>query len=81
MPAEDEGAWETKAYAQELLEQLDPRSREIIRLTYFEGLSAVEIAKRLALQPGNVRILRFRALEALRARQEKDNFADLIEPL
>jgi RNA polymerase sigma-70 factor, ECF subfamily len=81
LPAEDEPSFETRAYAVELLEMLDDRSREVIRLTYFDGLSAVEIAQRLSLTPGNVRILRFRALEALRAMQQRDEMADSIEPL
>ena len=48
-------------------------------MTYFDGLSATEIAKRLNLKAGNERILRFRALEALREWENRDKFADLIE--
>jgi RNA polymerase sigma factor (sigma-70 family) len=78
---EEEPSWETKAYVLELLETLDERTREVIKLTYFDGLSAVEIAKKIALTPGHVRILRFRALEALRARKEADEIADFFESL
>lgn len=81
VPATEEPSWDAKAYALELLESLDSRSRQVVELTYFHGLSAVEIAKKLALTPGNVRILRFRALQAMRTRKERDEMADLIEPL
>ena len=81
IPAEQEPTWETKAYVLALLDSLDDRSQEIIRLTYFDDLSAVEIADKLGLKPGHVRTLRFRALELLRALKERDEMADLIEPL
>jgi RNA polymerase sigma-70 factor (ECF subfamily) len=71
--------WDKQLYVMEMLELLDARSQEVIRLTYFEGLSATEIAKRLNLKAGNVRILRFRALEALREWENRDKFADLVE--
>jgi RNA polymerase sigma factor (sigma-70 family) len=80
-PVEGEVNWETKAYLLELLEWLDERSQEIVKLTYFEGLSAVEIGRKLGLSPGNVRILRFRALQALQERRKADELADSIEPL
>jgi len=51
----------------------------VILMTYFDGLSATEIAKRLNLKAGNERILRFRALDALREWENRDKFADLIE--
>jgi RNA polymerase sigma-70 factor (ECF subfamily) len=66
-------------YVSELLELLEPRSREVIRLTYFQGLSATEIAESMGLTPGNVRLLRFRALEALRAMKRRDCEADVEE--
>jgi RNA polymerase sigma-70 factor (ECF subfamily) len=81
LPATEEPSFETRAYVVELLEMLDDRSREVIRLTYFDELSAVEIAQKLGLSPGNVRVLRFRALEALRGMQLRDQMADSIEPL
>ena len=73
--------WEDRIYVTELMESLDDRSREILRLTYFEGRSAAEIAKLLKIKPGNVRVLRFRALEALREWQTRDQVADALEAL
>jgi len=43
-----------------VLAQLAPQDRELLRLTYVEGLSAELIAARLALTPGNVRVRRHR---------------------
>jgi RNA polymerase sigma factor (sigma-70 family) len=80
-PAVEGTDWETRAYVVKLLEQLDERSREVLRLTYFDDLSATEIGVRLGLAPGHVRILRFRALEALRALKQRDELADWLEPL
>lgn len=80
-PSEVDEHWEQHLYVTELMESLDERSREVLRLTYFEGLSAPDIAKLLNLKPGNVRILRFRALEALRDWQYQDKLADLVEEL
>jgi RNA polymerase sigma factor (sigma-70 family) len=72
---------ESRAYIYELLEHLDERSRKILIFTYFEGLTALEIAQKMRLEPGHVRILRFRALEALRARRDMDAAADIGEAL
>jgi RNA polymerase sigma factor (sigma-70 family) len=58
-------SWEAKAYVVQLMDALQPKSQAVIRLTYFDGLSAVEIGQRLGLTPENVRILRFRALALL----------------
>jgi RNA polymerase sigma-70 factor (ECF subfamily) len=68
-------------YAQELLDGLDPRSAEILRLSYIEGRSAREIAEIMGLTAGNVRVLRFRGLTAIRAKQALDDYADQLEPL
>jgi RNA polymerase sigma factor (sigma-70 family) len=73
--------WGTHLYVMEILELLDPRSRDVLWMTYFEGLSATEIAKRLKIKAGNVRILRFRALELLRECENRDKLADLVEEL
>lgn len=73
--------WEDHLYAMELMEWLDERSRQILYLTYFEGRTAPEIAKSLNLKAGNVRTLKFRALEALREWQNRDKIADLLEEL
>lgn len=76
-----DSAWENRLYVIELLERLDARSREVLRLTYFEGRSAPEIAKLLNLKAGYVRILRFRAVEALRELESRDEVADSLEEL
>lgn len=73
--------WEQQLYIAEILELLDDRSKEILNLTYFDGLSAPEIAKRLALKTSHVRVLRFRALELLREWRKRDEMADLVEEL
>jgi len=68
-------------YIQQLLERLDARSAEVIRLSYLEGRSAKEVAVMLGLTAGNVRILRYRALEAIRAQHVLDDYADKLEAL
>jgi RNA polymerase sigma factor (sigma-70 family) len=73
--------WEDRLYVKELMDAMDERSREIMRLTYFEGRSAPEIAKLLKIKAGNVRILRFRALEAIREWEKRDRVADVAEEL
>lgn len=73
--------WQRQLYIAEILETLDHRSQEILALTYFEGRSAIEIAERLHLKTSHIRVLRFRALEALRVLQERDELADLVEEL
>lgn len=81
VPTDDWAVWETRAYILQLLEKLDERSREVLKLSYFDDLSATEIGLRLRLAPGHVRILRFRALEALRVLRRRDQIADQREPL
>jgi len=78
---EADSDWESRLYIMELLERLDQRSQEVLRLTYFEGRSAPEIAKLLNLKSGYVRILRFRAIEALREFENRDKVADSLEEL
>lgn len=78
---ESNNAWEDRLYVMELLGRLDPRSQEVLRLTYFEGRSAPDIAKLLNLKAGYVRILRFRAIEALREFETRDKVADSLEEL
>ncbi len=48
------------------LSGLDERGRQVLMFSFFEELSADEIGARLSLSPGNVRVLRHRALAALR---------------
>lgn len=54
------------AQLEDCLSQLAQRTREVIRHAYVEGASAAEIAARLQLTEGNVRVVRHRGLEALR---------------
>jgi len=68
-------------YARSLLESLEGVNREVIQLSFFEGLSAKEIAVRLGLTAGNVRVLRYRALEQIRQRQALDELANTVDPL
>lgn len=54
------------AQLEDCLSQIAQRSRDVIRFAYVEGHSAAEIAARLDMTEGNVRVVRHRALEALR---------------
>ncbi len=51
---------------EQLMAKLSPRRREIVEMTYFEGLTADEIAARLRLSINVVRHELYRALAALR---------------
>jgi RNA polymerase sigma factor (sigma-70 family) len=79
--SEIDDRWEQQLYIAEILELVDSRSQEVLALTYFEGLSAIEIAGRLKLSTSHVRVLRFRALETIRTWRERDQLADLVEKL
>jgi RNA polymerase sigma-70 factor, ECF subfamily len=48
------------------LDALDVRARQVVWLSFNEERSADEIAQRLAISRGNVRVVRHRALAALR---------------
>lgn len=54
------------AQLEDCLSQMTQRSRDVLRHAYVEGHSAAEIGERLAMTEGNVRVVRHRALEALR---------------
>lgn len=54
------------AQLEDCLSQMAQRAREVLRHAYVEGASAAEIAARLQTTEGNVRVVRHRALEALR---------------
>ncbi|MBZ0233382.1 MAG: sigma-70 family RNA polymerase sigma factor [Deltaproteobacteria bacterium] len=54
------------AQLEDCLSQISQRSRDVIRHAYIDGHSAAEIGERLAMSEGNVRVVRHRALEALR---------------
>jgi RNA polymerase sigma-70 factor, ECF subfamily len=48
-------------------EHLEERARSVVQLTFNEERSAEEIAELLAMTPGNVRVVRHRAIAALRS--------------
>jgi RNA polymerase sigma factor (sigma-70 family) len=52
--------------AEEMLENLKPRQRSVVEMTYYEGLTAEEIARRLGESPHVVRHDLHRGLAALR---------------
>src|SRR5438132_8870483 len=53
--------------AEQMLDNLKPRQREVVELTYYEGLTAEEIARRLGESPHAVRHHLQRGVAALRA--------------
>ncbi len=59
-------ATEVARLTEELLSKLSPQRREIVELTYFDGLTADEIAVRLRQSVNVVRHELYRALAALR---------------
>ena len=48
------------------LSKLDERSREIVVLRYFNGLSYAEIASSLGISEGNARVIHSRALDTMK---------------
>ncbi|PMQ00798.1 MAG: RNA polymerase subunit sigma-70 [Dictyoglomus sp. NZ13-RE01] len=56
------------------LRGLSKREKEIIKLIYFVGLSEREIAKRLKISRGSVKIYKKRALNKLRDSISKEDF-------
>ena len=54
------------AQLEDCLSQMPQRSREVIRFAFIDGQPAAAIASRLAMSEGNVRVVRHRAIEALR---------------
>jgi RNA polymerase sigma-70 factor (ECF subfamily) len=54
------------AQLEDCLSHMTKRSRDVIRHAYIDGHSAAEIGQRMAMTEGNVRVVRHRALEALR---------------
>jgi RNA polymerase sigma-70 factor, ECF subfamily len=59
--------------AEEMLGNLKPRQRKVIEMTYYEGLTAEEIARRLGESPHVVRHDVRRSLAALRGILEKND--------
>ena len=58
---------ETRRLAEEMLEKLKPRQRKVLELTYYDGLTAEEIAEHLGESVHKVRHDLHRSLKALRA--------------
>lgn len=54
------------AQLEDCISQMTIRSRDVIRGAFIEGHTASEIASKLAMTEGNVRVVRHRALESLR---------------
>jgi RNA polymerase sigma-70 factor (ECF subfamily) len=54
------------AQLEDCISQMTIRSRDVIRGAFIDGHTASEIAARLAMTEGNVRVVRHRALETLR---------------
>lgn len=57
---------ETVRLAEQMLEKLKPRQKEVVEMTYYEGLTAEEIARRLGESPHAVRHHLQRGVAALR---------------
>jgi len=58
---------EVMRLAEEMLGKLKPRQRAVVELTYYEGLTAEEIADRLGESVHAIRHDLYRSLGALRA--------------
>jgi RNA polymerase sigma-70 factor (ECF subfamily) len=59
-------AHERHAHLEDCLGQLTVRAREVIGRTFYDEATGTEIADALEITPGNVRVIRTRALSALR---------------
>ncbi len=53
------------------IKTLPERQQKIVMMRYFEGLSGEEIARKLGISPGNVRVLQSRALDKLSALNDR----------
>ena len=71
MPDEQIARWEGIGLVRLVLETLDDRSRDIIRLRFHEDLSYKEIADRTGLTVGHVGYLLHHALKAMAVELEK----------
>lgn len=56
---------ERRAQVRQAFERLEEGDRQVLSLTYVESVKTAEIAKRLGLTEGNVRVRRHRALQRL----------------
>jgi RNA polymerase sigma-70 factor (ECF subfamily) len=59
---------EERREVRQVLDGLTSRDREVLVMRYLEGLSFAEMAERLGLAEGTVKVRHFRALERLRAK-------------
>ena len=75
MPDEQIARWEGIGLVRLVLETLDERSREIIRLRFNEDLSYKEIAERMGLTIGHVGYLLHHALKAMAVELMKTDLA------
>ena len=75
MPDEQIARWEGIGLVRLVLETLDARSRELIRLRFHEDLSYKEIAERTGLTVGNVGYILHHALKAMALELEKTEVA------
>jgi RNA polymerase sigma-70 factor (ECF subfamily) len=75
MPDEQIARWEGIGLVRLVLETLDERSREIIRLRFNEDLSYKEISERMGLKVGHVGYLLHHALKAMAVELMKTDLA------
>jgi RNA polymerase sigma factor (sigma-70 family) len=72
LPAEPTGGGEDARDVERMLAMLNPRQRDIIRSVSVNGASIREVADRLEMSEGAVRVALHRALKALAARYRSD---------
>ena len=65
------GLMECRDAVARLLLTLDERSRTVLILRFFQELDAQQIAQRMGLTPGNVRVIQSRAIASLRQAMEQ----------
>ena len=65
------GVMECRDLVAKLLLTLDERSRTVLILRFFQELDAQQIAQRMGLTPGNVRVIQSRAIASLRQAMEQ----------
>jgi len=58
-------------HLEDCLSQLSQRSRDVVRLSFGEGLSHAEVARSLDVSEANARVLRHRTLQSLRECMQK----------